>query len=95
MTPDDAPDDDPLVQQARLRRDRHGRWLRDGQDSVGRRLAQIGVLGWMIVAPMLVGLFGGRWLDARTGGGLFWTAPGLMLGLGLGGWTAWAWMNAE
>jgi ATP synthase protein I len=63
--------------------------------SVGRRLAQIGVLGWMIVAPTLVGLFAGRWLDARLGDGIFWTGPCLMLGLGLGGWTAWTWMNAE
>ncbi|MBU0779376.1 AtpZ/AtpI family protein [Loktanella salsilacus] len=92
MTPDD---DDPLVRQARLRRDRHDRWLREGDMSVGRRLAQIGVLGWMIVVPMLAGIFTGRWLDARFGDGIFWTAPCLMLGLGLGGWTAWNWMNAE
>jgi ATP synthase protein I len=86
-------DTDPLVQEIRRRRDRRDRWLREGDMSVGRRLAQIGVLGWIIVAPMLAGLFAGRWLDARLETGIFWSAPLLVLGLGLGGWTAWKWMN--
>jgi ATP synthase protein I len=85
---------DPLVQESRLRRDRQDRWLREGGMSVGRRLAQIGVLGWIIVAPTLLGMFAGRWIDQKFETGLFWTAPLLMLGLVLGGWTAWKWMNA-
>jgi ATP synthase protein I len=92
--PPEPSDIDPLVQEIRRRRDRRDRWLREGDMSVGRRLAQIGVLGWIIVAPMLAGLFSGRWLDARLETGIFWTAPLLVLGLGLGGWTAWKWMNA-
>ena len=47
----------------RLRGERHRRWLREGDPSVARRLAQIGVLGWIIVVPMLIGVFVGRWLD--------------------------------
>lgn len=85
---------DPLIRQSRLHHERHERWLREGDMSVGRRLAQIGVLGWIIVAPMLAGVFVGRWLDGLLGSGIFWTAPLLMLGLALGGWTAWKWMNA-
>lgn len=88
-------DDDPLVTQSRLRRDRRDRWLREGDLSLGRRLAQIGVLGWIFVAPTLAGLFLGRWLDARLDAGIFWSAPLMLLGLGLGGWTAWKWMNAR
>ena len=88
-------DRDPLVEQARLRRDRHARWLQDGDMSVARRLAQIGVLGWIIVTPMLAGAFLGRWLDGWLATGVFWTAPLLMLGLALGGWFAWKWMNAS
>ena len=56
---------DPLVKGVRLRGERHRRWLREGEPSVARRLAQIGVLGWIIVTPMLIGIFVGRWLDAR------------------------------
>lgn len=98
--PDGAPPesdqaDDPLVRQARLRRDRRDRWLREGDMSVGRRLAQIGVLGWIVVVPTLAGMFFGRWLDARFATGIFWTAPLLLVGVCLGFWTAWKWMNAS
>jgi ATP synthase protein I len=88
------PDDkDPLIREVRLRRNRHDRWLREGDMSVTRRLAQIGVLGWIIVFPMLAGLFAGRWLDRHFGTGIFWSAPLLMLGLVLGGFFAWKWMK--
>lgn len=89
------PDDDLLVTQARLRRDRRDRWLREGDMSVGRRLAQIGVLGWIFVVPTLAALFFGRWLDAHFASGIFWSAPMMFLGVCLGGWTAWKWMNSK
>ena len=85
---------DPLVKEVRLRDERHQRWhLREGDPSVARRLAQIGVLGWIIVVPMLIGVFAGRWLDQKLNSGLFWTAPLLMLGLALGCWSAWKWIK--
>ena len=85
---------DPLVDEVRLRGERNQRWLREGDPSVAHRLAQIGVLGWIIVTPMLLGMFAGRWLDREFGSGLFWTAPLLMLGLGLGCWSAWKWIKS-
>lgn len=84
---------DPLVKETLLRRERHQRWLREGDPSVARRLAQIGVLGWLIVVPTLIGIFVGRWLDRAFNSGLFWTAPLLMLGLVLGCWSAWKWIR--
>ena len=85
---------DPLVDGVRRRQFRHAAWLRDSGQSVAGRLGQIGVLGWIIVTPMLIGMFGGRWLDRHFGSGLFWTAPLLMLGAALGCWSAWRWMMA-
>lgn len=76
-----------------MRGARHRRWLRDGEPSVARHLAQIGVLGWMVVVPMLLGVFAGRWLDDRLHTGLFWTAPLLIGGAALGCWSAWKWMQ--
>jgi ATP synthase protein I len=87
-------DKDPLLRGVRQRAARHRRWLREGEGSTAQRLAQIGVLGWIIVVPMLLGIFAGRWLDRVFHSGLFWTAPLLMLGLGLGCWSAWKWINA-
>lgn len=87
-------DIDPMVEEVRRHQARSKAWARDGELTVARRLAQIGVLGWIIVAPMLGGIALGRWLDARFDTGLFWTAPLLMVGLGLGGWFAWRWMGS-
>jgi ATP synthase protein I len=84
---------DPLVKGARLRQERAHRGEREGDPSVARRLGQIGVLGWIIVTPMLIGVFAGRWLDRTFNSGLFWTAPLLMLGAVLGCWSAWRWMQ--
>jgi len=90
-----APDEqDPLVKAVRQRGERHIRWLRDSDPSVAQRLAQIGVLGWMVVVPMLIGIFAGRWLDRTFNSGLFFTAPLLMLGLALGCFSAWKWMES-
>lgn len=86
---------DPLEKNVRLRAERHRRWLREGEPTVAHRLAQIGVLGWIVVTPLLLGLFLGRWLDHRTGSALFWTAPLLLLGLGLGCWSAWRWVMRQ
>ncbi len=84
---------DPLVKSVQLRDERHKRWLREGDASVARRLAQIGVLGWIIVVPILIGIFVGRWLDQTFNSALFCTAPLLMLGVALGCWSAWKWMQ--
>lgn len=85
---------DLLVKEVRLRGTRYQHWLREGDPSVARRLAQIGVLGWIIVVPLLIGVFAGHWLDQEFNSGLFWTAPLLMLGLALGCWSAWKWMQS-
>lgn len=84
---------DPLVKETRKRGERHRRWRESGDDGVARRLAQVGVLGWMIVTPALVGLFVGRALDRRFGGGLTWSAGLLVAGVALGCWSAWRWMH--
>jgi ATP synthase protein I len=63
--------------------------------SLARNLGQIGALGWQIVVPALVGLVIGRWLDHRQASGIFWTAPLLFLGIGLGCWSAWKWLGRQ
>jgi ATP synthase protein I len=84
---------DPLVTETRRRGERHRRYLEEGEEGVARRLAQVGVLGWMIVTPTILGLFGGRWLDRRAGTGLLWTGALLTFGLAVGCWSAWRWMH--
>ncbi|KAF2989896.1 AtpZ/AtpI family protein [Methylocystis sp. MJC1] len=65
------------------------------EPSFGRRLGQMGVLGWTIVTPALLGLFAGRWLDKTMHSGVFFSAPLVMLGAALGLWLAWKWMSRQ
>jgi ATP synthase protein I len=89
---------DRLLRVARqaLEREEFGR--ENPEPSLGARLGQIGVLGWMIIVPMLLGVLFGRWLDhtfmsATNGPQVFFTATFLMLGAAIGFWSAWRWMH--
>ncbi|HYQ38506.1 MAG TPA: AtpZ/AtpI family protein [Pseudomonas sp.] len=68
---------------------------RDPEPSLARRLGQIGVLGWAIVAPVLLGLLLGRWLDRLLGSGVTFSAALLFLGAAFGLWSAWRWMHRQ
>ena len=72
-----------------VRRRRRARWRQEGERSIGQNLAMIGALGWTIVAPTLVGLFAGRWLDREFESGIFWTLSLLFGGLVCGCALAW------
>ena len=76
-----------------IERDVQGRI--DPEPSLGARLGQIGVLGWTIVVPTLLCLFLGRWLDRTLETGIFFSAPLLMVGTGIGFWSAWRWMHRQ
>jgi len=96
MTPPDQdrpPALDALLRGTRRAGARDLRWRGENLPPVASRLAQIGVLGWMIVIPMLVGVFAGRWLDNRFHTGLFYTGPLLMLGAAAGCFWGWRWMQ--
>jgi ATP synthase protein I len=79
--------------QRAVTRDAEGR--ADPEPSLGARLGQIGVLGWAIIVPTLLGLFLGRWLDRSFGTGIFYSAPLLMIGAAIGFWSAWRWMHRQ
>ena len=86
---------DKMAAAVRQRRERRQYWLKEGEPSMARYVGQIGVLGWIIVTPTLIGLFIGRWLDHKLGTGIFWSAPLLLLGVIVGYWSAWRWMHKQ
>jgi ATP synthase protein I len=86
---------DGLLDEVRRQRRRQEHWRREGEPSMARFIGQIGVLGWIIVAPTLIGLFIGRWLDHHFESGIFWSAPLLLIGVVIGCWSAWRWMHAQ
>lgn len=86
---------DGMAEAARKRHERRKHWATEGQTSVIRFVGQIGVLGWIIVAPTLIGLFIGRLLDRTFSTGIFWSAPLLVLGVVIGCWSGWRWMQMQ
>jgi len=86
---------DGMAGAARKQQERRKHWRTEGEPSVMRFVGQIGVLGWIIVAPTLIGLFAGRWLDHTLHTGIFWSAALLVLGVALGFWSGWRWMHMQ
>jgi ATP synthase protein I len=86
---------DPLGEAARRAASRAELTTRDPEPSIGRRLGQIGALGWIILVPTLGALWLGRWLDHSLGSGIFFSAPLLLIGAALGFWSAWRWMHRQ
>jgi ATP synthase protein I len=86
---------DPLEQAVRTRRARRLAQRREGERSIGQNLAMIGALGWTVVTPTLLGVFGGRWLDQRLDSGIFWTVGLMIAGLTAGCWLGWKRMHNE
>jgi len=86
---------DGMAAAARQQAERQRRWRQEGEPTVTQFVGQIGILGWIIVVPTLIGLFIGRWLDQKFGTGIFWSAPLLMLGVAFGCWSGWRWIHRQ
>lgn len=86
---DDGDQGDELDVSVKIRRERLEQWRREGERPIGRNLAMIGALGWLIVVPTLIGMFAGRWLDHRFDTQIFWTTSLLFVGLVIGCYLAW------
>jgi ATP synthase protein I len=83
------PPDDDMLDPIRRKRLRKRQAQDEGEPSFGRYLGEIGVLGWIVVTPMILGFFLGRWLDREVGAIFFWSAFFLIVGTVLGCWSAW------
>ena len=92
---DDPDGPDRMTDAARRAERRRQQGERDPEPSLGRRFAQIGVLGWVTVGPVLLGILLGRWLDRALASGITITAALTMLGAALGLWLALRWMHEQ
>lgn len=68
---------------------------RNATPGVWSGLGLMGVVGWSVVVPTLLGASIGLWLDQRYPGGRTWTLALLMAGLTLGCLNAWHWVSKE
>ena len=58
-------------------------------------LGMMGLVGWSVAIPTLLGAALGLWLDGRYPGGHSWTLALLAAGLALGCFNAWHWVAKE
>lgn len=86
---------DRLAEAARRseERDRLGR--KTPEPSLGARFGQIGILGWAIVTPILLGVFLGRMADRHLDTGIMLTAMAILVGALIGFYSAWKWMHKQ
>ncbi len=69
--------------------------LHNDKKSVWFGLGMMGIVGWTIVVPTLLGALLGIWLDKKYPETFSWTLTGLILGLLAGCLIAWRWVNKE
>lgn len=89
------PPQNHLQDALKARETRQRIWQTFGERSLARNLGMIGAIGWLVVAPILLGLFVGRWLDTTFNKGITFSGGLIMVGAAVGGWLAWKRMNAE
>lgn len=66
-----------------------------GTPGVWFGVGMMGLIGWSVVVPTLLGAALGLWLDSRHPGAHAWTLALLVAGLTLGCWNAWQWVAKE
>jgi ATP synthase protein I len=74
------------ARKARARKSTQGVWF---------GLGMMGLVGWSVVVPTLLGTALGIWLDNRHPGIHSWTLTLLVVGLAIGCLNAWHWVSKE
>ena len=85
----------PLSQEVGAKAKRKLRAQRHVTRTVWFGLGMMGLIGWSVVIPTLLGSVLGLWLDQRYPGGRSWTLALLVGGLAIGCWNAWHWVSKE
>ncbi len=68
---------------------------RNGSSGVWFGLGMMGLVGWSVVVPTLLGAALGIWLDEHHPGTHSWTLALLVAGLSIGCFNAWHWVTKE
>lgn len=68
---------------------------RSSNQGVWFGLGMMGLIGWSVTIPTLMGAAIGAWLDRNHAGSHSWTLALMIAGLVMGCWTAWQWVAKE
>jgi len=84
-----------LVEQIALKTARKLRARQNARPGVWFGLGMMGLVGWSVVVPTLLGTALGQWLDTHYSGAHSWTLALLVAGLVIGCANAWHWVTRE
>jgi ATP synthase protein I len=94
--PPDSPNRPPtLAGQIGAKAERKLKARRNPTPGVWFGLGMMGLIGWSVTVPTLLGAGLGLWLDGHYPGGRSWTLALLMAGLAIGCLNAWHWVAKE
>ncbi len=85
----------PLSQEVGMKATRKLKARRNSTQGVWFGLGMMGLIGWSVAVPTLLGAALGIWLDNQHSGSYSWTLMLLFIGLGLGCLNAWHWVSKE
>ena len=88
-------DKKPLSREIRAKANRKIRAKRTGTQDVWFGLGMMGLIGWSVTVPTLLGAALGFYLDKRFPGSYSWTLTLLIIGLIIGCANAWHWIYKE
>ncbi|PIQ29270.1 F0F1 ATP synthase subunit [bacterium (Candidatus Blackallbacteria) CG17_big_fil_post_rev_8_21_14_2_50_48_46] len=95
MTEKKQPSQSSLSRQISAKAERKLKARRKSNSEVWLGLGMIGMIGWSVVVPTLLGAALGLWLDQQDPGHHSWTLALLAVGLVLGCLNAWHWVAQE
>lgn len=95
--PPEAPRKPPadFAEQVGLKAVRKLKARRNATPGLWSGLGMMGLIGWSVVVPTLLGAALGLWLDRHYPGSRSWTLALLVAGLLLGCFNAWHWVTKE
>ena len=85
----------PLSQEIGAQAARKLKARRHGPRTVWFGLGMMGIIGWSVAIPTLLGAALGLWLDNRRSGSHSWTLMLLVIGLVIGCLNGWYWVAKE
>lgn len=95
MSETDKNEREHLQEAIQRRQARRETWEREGERPLWKNLSMVGALGWLIVVPVLIGVFLGRWMDETLGTDVTFSSALTFVGACLGFYLAWKRMNEK
>jgi len=87
--------DEDLLQTVSRQQARKIRARRERRRLVWFGLGAMGVVGWSVAIPTVLGVLAGHWLDSHHPGPVSWSLTLLVIGAALGGLSAWRWLRRQ